>query len=135
MKRLLIVALVVAGCGGTTQTSPPSASAFAVGTTPVATPVPPSPPPLTPLAVATAHISQTVALLVNMSDAQTIAAWIQAENSWLGGQPKLPLLNAYRVAVESSSQLLTTGVTEGEVGQMALDIIAAARDLPGVTLN
>jgi hypothetical protein len=75
------------------------------------------------------------ARLPNTSDPQTIADWIGNEDAWLSTQPKLLLLLDYRNAVESSFLTLKTGASPDQVTQMALDIIKAARDVPGVDLK
>jgi hypothetical protein len=133
---LALISAVLVACGGsavasvTPTPSPTTASATAV---PAATTRPTPSASLTPAQVAAAHITKNVTYLMSISDPHVILAWIDSENTWVKGQT-LPVLSDYSATVQAAAILLKDGGKQNVINDKAVDIIDAARQVPGVTL-
>lgn len=128
-----LLAIMLAACGGTVASSPATPS-LAVVTPSVAATARPT--PLSRSAYAAQHITESVTRLMNITDPEGIKAWIREESDWLdtGIDQGLPILRPYLIAMTGALSDVVFENDNTNYAVTALDIIAAAREVPGVEL-
>lgn len=136
MKRILVAwALALSACGAPAAASPSPSPVTVATPSPTASPtVGPAPTAYSPAASAAKHITASVTELMNLSGDPAIEAWINRESDWLHSQPSLPVLRPYVAAFLKAAVTLLYKDENTNLALTALDIIAAAREVPGVEL-
>lgn len=135
MKQILVVLTIALGGCAAAITPSPSPAPPAVTPSPTAFPTTsPDPTAYSPAASAAKHITASVTELMNLSGDSAIEAWINRESAWLDAQPGLPVLRPYLAAFLKASVTLLYKDENTNLALTALDIIAAAREVPGVEL-
>jgi hypothetical protein len=139
LAALVLIAVVLVGCGATPPSSavPTAAQSATPAVTAAPSPAPSAtvrPTPLSQAAFQAAHIETAVTKLMSLSGHDEIKAWIEEESAWLDTVPLLPVTRGYYIAMTGALADLAFETADTNLQLTALEIIAAAREVPGVTL-
>jgi len=132
MKRLIAIALFVAGCGGAAAV--PSALP-----SPSPEPSPITSPSLSAAETAAVHLDESVRAIQELGseDVQGVYDWFRAENVWLAGQPDTMVLSDYRFLITTRYDELKAaqGLSILHAQEIVAEVIEKADAVPGVDLD
>lgn len=134
LAPVFALVLTISACGGTVTPPPPSPVAVAPTATAAPSAAPSASHVLTASQKAAAHITESVTRLLSIDDPTRIEAWIAVENKWLDSVSSLPIVRPYVIEFLDVLRQQAFEADTINYSVIALNIIKAARQVPGVDL-